>query len=768
MADSRQTKIVSYELQGNTTDLMQELQSAISTLDTLDQKLTHISTQSRMLGGKDKTSFARAAAISTAETQIEKLRTLLNPENIQVLSPDQLNLLKWMNVELTNNIHNLARFKSAHTVSQKALDKTRTSLRMVNRELRNANITLPKTEDAWKAFTHTIFKAQAIISVVRMLLSYIGQLYEASGDFVETMNLFNVAAQESTDELRDLASSMKEAYNTDIGPILNSMAIFRQYANTMGFASEQADILSEYLTKVTYDLASLYNVANTDMSKAVKSGLAGQTKPLMQYGISVHRATLEQYALNLGIEKSWSAFTETEKVALRYIAILDQATLAQGDLAKTLESPSNQLKIAKAQLQVFTRNLGALVTILAQYGLPVFNAFVISLNNFLEVMNTAAGYEIPDYSKNLSANNQLLDDGTESAEEYEDALRGALAPLDEINQQTPKDQGLLGSIDPKILAALQGYDNLMGSISTKTDMLAAAFQGLLTPELSEGVGSVLGAGFTTLGGAIDVVTQALETAAPVLTVVLNLLGLLLQGTGWLLEHVASPMLKFVESLTSNIWLLIAAFAVLNLMQLAATGNFESMIAVKIASWFVTLTQRIYANTAALLSNVAASLKGKIAAIAMAAAIWWEAAAWWQKAIAVIAAAGAMALVVGGIVIAATTSAKSQADSTLNSTPNVPALAHGGIVSSPTVALIGEGRYREAVVPLGNSPQFKSMKDDIADDVVRKLNPNPNKPFGSTPRGNTPIILKLNGREVARALLPELETTQPQMGVKLSK
>lgn len=768
MADSRQTKIVSYELQGNTTDLMQELQSAISTLDTLDQKLTHISAQARMVGGKDKTSFARAAAISTAETQIEKLRTLLNPENIQTLSPDQLNLLKQMNVELTNNINNLARFKSAQTVSQKALDKTRTSLRMVNRELRNAGITIPKTEDAWKSFTATIFKAQAIIAVIRMILNYLGQLYEASGDFVETMNLFNVAAQESSNELRELAQSMKEAYNTDIGPILNSMAIFRQYANTMGFASEQADILSEYLTKVTLDLASLYNVANTDMSKAVKSALAGQTKPLMQYGISVHKATLEQYALNLGLEKSWSAFTETEKVALRYIAILDQASLAQGDLAKTLESPSNQLKIAKAQLEVLTRNLGTLVTILAQYGLPVFNAFVISLNNFLEVMNNAAGYQIPDYSKNLSANNQMLDDGTESAEEYEDAIKGALAPLDEINQQTPKDQGLLGGIDPKILAALEGYDNLMDQISTKTDVLAAAFQGLLTPALSEGVGSVLGAGFTTLGGAIDVVTQALETAAPVLTVVLNLLGLLLQGAGWLLTHVVSPTLKFVEALTSNIWLLIAAFAVLNAMQLAATGNFESMIAVKIIQWFASLTAKIYTNTAALLSNIAASIKSKVVAFALAAAIWWEAAAWWQKAIAVIAAAGAMAVVVGGIVMAATTSAKSQADSTLASSPNIPAMARGGVVSSPTVALIGEGRYREAVVPLGNSPQFKSMKDDIADDVVRKLNPNPNKPFGSTSRGNTPIILKLNGREVARALLPELETTQPQMGVRLSK
>ena len=378
MADSRQTKIVSYKLQGDSTDLMHELQSAISTLDALDSKLTHISTEARMLGGKDKTSLARASAISTAETQIEKLRASLDPRNIQAVSPDQLNLIKQMNAELNNLTGKLDKFKSAQTVTQKALDKTKTSLHTMNLALRNANIVLPKSAKAWDTFTSAVYKAQAIISIIRMLISYLGKLYESAGDFVETMNLFNVATQESTQELYELAEAMERAYNTDIAPILNSMAVFRQYANTMGFAADQADILSEYLTKITYDLASLYNVANTDMSKAIKSGLAGQTRPLMQYGISVHKATLEQYALNLGLEKSWSAFSETEKVALRYIAILDQATLAQGDLAKTLESPSNQLKIAKAQLEVFVRNLGSLVTIMSRYVLPVFNGFMIS------------------------------------------------------------------------------------------------------------------------------------------------------------------------------------------------------------------------------------------------------------------------------------------------------------------------------------------------------------------------------------------------------
>ena len=50
-----------------------------------------------------------------------------------------------------------------------------------------------------------------------------------------------------------------------------------------------------------------------------------------------------------------------------------------------------------------------------------------------------------------------------------------------------------------------------------------------------------------------------------------------------------------------------------------------------------------------------------------------------------------------------------------SAPQV-AMATGGVVTSPTNALIGEGRYDEAVVPLGNSPQMRQFADSVAERV----------------------------------------------------
>lgn len=766
MADSRQTKIVSYQLQGDATNLINELNDALTVLDQLDKRLTYLSTQKRVIAGKDKTSFKRAAYITGSETRIESIRKRLDPDKLSTVSPDQLNLLKQANMEMEKQLVKLEKFKSAETTTDKALEKLKVSLGEVDNALRKSGMQVEETADAWEDFKKTLSKIGAIVSVVKMVINWIDQLYESTADFVEVNNLFNVATKSSTKNLRELAESMEEAYHADISDILQSIAVFRQYANTMGFTADAADTLSEYLTEITYDLASLYNVSSKDMLAAVKSGLAGQTKSLMQYGISVHKATLEQYALNLGLNKTWTSFSETEKVALRYITILDQATLAQGDLAKTLESPSNQLKILKAQLEVFMRTLGQLVTTLGTTFLPVINATMIAVNKFLEAMSTAAGFEVPDYSDKLSENNQMLSDGTDAAEDYADALRNTLAPLDEINQQSSGNANNgLGTIDPKILAALEGYDNLMSRISTRTDALADAFSKILNPELFRGVGTVMGSAFDLLESGITAVTNVLQVASPALGAILTVVGKIVQVASTVVDTILEPVTTLIVTLTSNVWLLVGAFAALNLAQLAITGNWKAMTAVKIITWFASLTKTIAANTTTLLANVAATIKAKAAAIASAAAQWLEAAAWWQKAIAVIAAAGSLALVVSGIVIAATASAKSQSNSVMNSS-SVPAMAEGGVVTSPTVALIGEGRYKEAIVPLGNSPQFKTMKDDIASEVLRKIAPTPRASYGSTSRGSTPVILQLNGKELARAILPDLGYAQPQTGVRL--
>ena len=140
--------------------------------------------------------------------------------------------------------------------------------------------------------------------------------------------------------------------------------------------------------------------------------------------------------------------------------------------------------------------------------------------------------------------------------------------------------------------------------------------------------------------------------------------------------------------------------------------------------------------------------------------WIAEKAYWKLALAAIAAAGMLAAVVAGIVMTAVASASSVVDSNESNGPDTVAMATGGVVNAPTLAMVGEGKYPEAVVPLGQSPQFTSMKQGIAEEVVSLIGPR------NDARNNRPVVLNIDGRTLARALWPDLIDTQYQVGVKL--
>lgn len=52
-------------------------------------------------------------------------------------------------------------------------------------------------------------------------------------------------------------------------------------------------------------------------------------------------------------------------------------------------------------------------------------------------------------------------------------------------------------------------------------------------------------------------------------------------------------------------------------------------------------------------------------------------------------------------------------------PKIPKMAMGGVVTSATILEAGEGRYDEAIIPLGESPQMRDLVSKIADAVASR-------------------------------------------------
>ncbi|MEG0283057.1 MAG: hypothetical protein RR662_07785, partial [Clostridia bacterium] len=91
-----------------------------------------------------------------------------------------------------------------------------------------------------------------------------------------------------------------------------------------------------------------------------------------------------------------------------------------------------------------------------------------------------------------------------------------------------------------------------------------------------------------------------------------------------------------------------------------------------------------------------------------------------------------------------------------SVPSIPKLATGGVTTGSTIANIGEGRYKEAVIPLENSQQFRDMKQDIADAVAKS--------------GKTGTVQKVEidilagGVKIGKKILDLLEQTEDFYGL----
>ena len=99
---------------------------------------------------------------------------------------------------------------------------------------------------------------------------------------------------------------------------------------------------------------------------------------------------------------------------------------------------------------------------------------------------------------------------------------------------------------------------------------------------------------------------------------------------------------------------------------------------------------------------------------------------------------------------------------------IPGMATGGVVSSPTVAMVGEGRYPEAVVPLGDSPQFANMKADIANAVIQGITAmRSTRNRSGSGSGGGEIVLNVDGTKLARAVLPQLESEQKRRGYNVT-
>ena len=186
----------------------------------------------------------------------------------------------------------------------------------------------------------------------------IASMVKEMNDYIENINLFNASMGGYASEAQGYAESVGELMGIDPGEWMRNQGVFMTLATGFGVASDRAYTMSKNLTQLGYDISSLFNMSYSDAMLKLQSGLSGELEPLRRIGYDLSQAKLEATALSLGIDKSVSSMTQAEKAQLRYYAIMTQVTQVQGDMARTLDEPANQLRVFKASVSIASREIG--------------------------------------------------------------------------------------------------------------------------------------------------------------------------------------------------------------------------------------------------------------------------------------------------------------------------------------------------------------------------------------------------------------------------
>ena len=214
------------------------------------------------------------------------------------------------------------------------IQKLITSTEKYNASARKATSTTGKFTSGLKALN-----VAAVAITFRKIGHFIAQDVTESNKYQEDLNLFTVALGQYAAEAQNYAEKVSDVMGIDPAQWLRNQGVFNTLLTGFGDTAERAQLMSQNLTQLGYDISSFFNVSIEDAMQKLQSGISGELEPLRRLGYDLSQARLEQTALNLGIKESVANMTQAKKAELRYYAIMTQVTTAQG-----IRELSNSLK----------------------------------------------------------------------------------------------------------------------------------------------------------------------------------------------------------------------------------------------------------------------------------------------------------------------------------------------------------------------------------------------------------------------------------------
>lgn len=356
---------------------------------------------------------------------------------------------------------------------------------------------------------------------------------ETSMDYVETLNYFDAAfgqvAESEVSQWEDAGAESAEAYyksfsdrakqitskmtgfsvkddgtlqatgqpslGIDPEKLMNYQATFGQMASSMGVTAETSLKLSQALTEIGGDLASVKNLDFDKVWNDMASGLAGMSRTLDKYGVNIRNVNLQQKLNELGIQANITALNQNDKALLRAIILLDSTKYAWGDLATTINQPANQLRLIESNFQNLSRTIGNLFLPAVSNVLPYVNAMVIALQRLATWLGNLLGIDLSKVTSSVAESSfdfGSIADEAEAATEAVNKLQKGIRKFDELDVITTSsgsssgsgglDSGLLDDAFNKSFEEYQkAWDEAFANMENKAQDLADKIEEFFAP-----------------------------------------------------------------------------------------------------------------------------------------------------------------------------------------------------------------------------------------------------------------------------------------------
>ena len=225
---------------------------------------------------------------------------------------------------------------------------------------------------------------------------------------------------------------------------------FQAMGTAMGFSQGKMADMSLQLTKLTADMASFYDMEQSDVARNLQAVFTGETEPLRKYGLDLTQATLKEWAMKQGLDADISSMTQAEKTMLRYQYVMANTAAAQGDFARTSDTWANQVRILKQSFEQlapiiggalinafkpFVRTLNAVMQKVIAFATTVTNALGSIFGWKFEI---SAGGLADDWSDAAGSASDIADSTGQAAKNVEKMNKG-LRAFDELNLITTPD-----------------------------------------------------------------------------------------------------------------------------------------------------------------------------------------------------------------------------------------------------------------------------------------------------------------------------------------